>query len=121
MHLREALSPHMLLRFLEKIYSSTVGIRTILIPTATEIDVMVTLPTYHICLICTAIESPPQGGLPPQVRRPPVTGSPSESREMAVVRSTYGSREKASTTCLYSTKFAMLIEESEPRELASFT
>ena len=28
--------------------------------------VMVTLPTYHICLICTAIESPPQGGLPPQ-------------------------------------------------------
>ena len=28
--------------------------------------VMVTLPLYHICLICTAIESPPQGGLPPQ-------------------------------------------------------
>ena len=28
--------------------------------------VMVTLTTYHICLICTAIESPPQGGLPPQ-------------------------------------------------------
>ena len=27
---------------------------------------MVTLPTYHICLICTAIESPPQGGLPAQ-------------------------------------------------------
>ena len=27
---------------------------------------MVTLPPYHICLICTAIESPPQGGLPPQ-------------------------------------------------------
>ena len=27
---------------------------------------MVTLPLYHICLICTAIESPPQGGLPPQ-------------------------------------------------------
>ena len=24
---------------------------------------MVTLPTYHICLICTAIESPPQGAL----------------------------------------------------------
>ena len=24
---------------------------------------MVTLPTYHICLICTAVESPPQGGL----------------------------------------------------------
>ena len=21
---------------------------------------------YHICLICTAIESPPQGGIPPQ-------------------------------------------------------
>ena len=28
--------------------------------------VMVTLPIYHICLICTAIDSPPQGGLPPQ-------------------------------------------------------
>ena len=27
---------------------------------------MVTLPLYHICLICTAIESPPQGGLLPQ-------------------------------------------------------
>ena len=24
---------------------------------------MVTLPTYHICLICTAIESPYQGGI----------------------------------------------------------
>ena len=32
----------------------------------TEMAVMVTLPTYHICLICTVIESPPQGGLPPQ-------------------------------------------------------
>ena len=28
--------------------------------------VRVTLPTYYICLICTAIESPPEGGLPPQ-------------------------------------------------------
>ena len=27
---------------------------------------MVTLPTYYICLICTAINSPPQGDLPPQ-------------------------------------------------------
>ena len=27
---------------------------------------MVTLPTYHICLICTAIKSPHQGGLSPQ-------------------------------------------------------
>ena len=34
---------------------------------ATEITVMVTLQTYHICLICTAIESPAQGGgLPAQ-------------------------------------------------------
>ena len=28
--------------------------------------VMVTLPTYHICLICATIESLHQGGLPPQ-------------------------------------------------------
>ena len=27
---------------------------------------MVTLSLYHICLICTAIESPHQGGLPHQ-------------------------------------------------------
>ena len=27
---------------------------------------MVTLPQHHICLICTATESPPQGGLPSQ-------------------------------------------------------
>ena len=31
-----------------------------------EMAVTVTLPTYHICLICTAIESPHQGGLPHQ-------------------------------------------------------
>ena len=54
--------------------------------------VMVTLPTYHICLICTAIESPPQGGLPPQgeqkayVTTVPRSTCVSQNRFFAILR-----------------------------------
>ena len=61
---------------------------------------MVTLPTYHICLICTAIESPPQGGLPPQGALPSPAKWPWYGLRTAVVK------KSLRRVC---TKFAMLI------------
>ena len=60
---------------------------------------MVTLPTYHIYLICTAIKSPPQGGLLPEGALFSPAKWPWYGLHMAVVK-------KAFTTCLYQVCYA---------------